>query len=50
MKLTVTLHVGGKQIEKLTNEQLDKMSERVGQAMSLYYTANPDEYAKLKRK
>lgn len=49
MKLTVTLHIGGKQIDKLTPEQLDKMSERLGEAMSIYYTAHPAELAKLKK-
>jgi hypothetical protein len=47
-KLTVTFHVGGKQVDKLTDEQLEKMAQRVGEAMSIYYTAHPDEYRQLK--
>jgi hypothetical protein len=47
-KLTVTFHVGGKQVDKLTEEQLEKMAQRVGEAMSIYYTAHPDEYRQLK--
>ncbi len=45
--LTCTFFVGGKPVEKLTPEQIDKMAERIGEAMSTYYTAHPDEYAKI---
>lgn len=48
-KLTVTLHIGGKQVETLTEEQRDKMAQRLTESMSLYYTANPDQYSKLKK-
>ena len=48
-KLTVTLHIGDKQIDKLTTEQSDRMAERLSDAMSLYYTAHPTEYANLKK-
>ena len=47
--LTVTLHIGGKQVERLTDEQRDRMAERLSEAMSLYYTAHPEEYARLKK-
>ena len=47
--LTVTLHIGGKQVESLTEEQKEKMAQRLSEAMSLYYTAHPDEYLKLKK-
>lgn len=47
-KLTVTLHIGGKQVEKLTPEQCEHMAQRLSETMSLYYTARPDEYTKLK--
>jgi hypothetical protein len=47
-KLTCTFFVGGKPVDELTEEQLDKMAERLGAAMSVYYTAHPDEYAKIK--
>lgn len=46
--LTVTLHIGGKQVESLTPKQCDKIAERLTEAMSLYYTAHPDEYQNLK--
>ena len=49
-KLTCTFFVGGKQVDKLTPEHLDKMSQRLGEVMSLYYTAHPDELAKLNTK
>lgn len=47
--LTVTLHIGGKQVDTLTEEQVEKMAQRLSEAMSLYYTAHFDEYLKLKK-
>ena len=47
-KLTCTFFVGGKQVEKLSPEYLEKMSQRLGEAMSLYYTSHPEEYQRLK--
>jgi hypothetical protein len=41
--LTVTLHIGGKQVDKLTAEQCDRITERLSETMSLYYTAHPEE-------
>ena len=46
--LTFTLHIGGKQVDTLTEEQRQKMADRLSETMSLYYTANPDEYRKIK--
>lgn len=48
-KLTVTLHIGGKQVDKLTEEQMDRMAQRLTDAMSLYYTAHPQEFQELKK-
>jgi hypothetical protein len=47
--LTVTFHIGGKQVDKLTPEQIDRMAQRLSEAMSIYYTAHPTEYANLKK-
>lgn len=47
-QLTWTFYLGGKRIDKLTPEQLDKMAQRIGEAMSEYYTAHLDEYSKIK--
>ena len=47
-KLTVTLHIGGSQVETLTEEQCENLAKRLSETMSLYYTANPKEYAKIK--
>ena len=47
-KLTVTLHIGGKQVDKLTEEQCERMAQRLSETMSLYYTANMSEFAQLK--
>ena len=47
-KLTVTLHIGGKQVDKLSPEQTERMAERLTETMSLYCTAHPEEYVKIK--
>ena len=47
--LTVTLHIGGQQVDKLTAEQSESMAKRLSEAMSLYYTAHPEEFSKLKK-
>ena len=49
-KLTVTLHIGGKQVDKLTPEQTERMAERLSEAMSIFYTAHPEEYSKVKER
>jgi hypothetical protein len=46
--LTVTLHIGGKQVDKLTPDQSERMAQRLSEAMSLYYTAHPEEYKRIK--
>lgn len=48
-KLTVTLFVGGKQVESLTAEQSERIAERLSSAMSIYYTSHSDEYQKIKK-
>ena len=47
--LTVTFYMGGKQIEKLTTEQSEKLAQRLSEAMSRYYSNNLDEFLKLKK-
>ena len=49
-ELTFTLHIGGKQVEHLTEEQKDKMMQRLSETMSRYYTVHFDEFLKLKEK
>ena len=49
-ELTVTLHIGGKQVEHLTEEQKDKMMQRLSETMSRYYSVHLDEFLKLKHK
>lgn len=46
-KLTCTFFVNGVQVDKLTPEHLDKMSQRLGEVMSVYYSQNILEYSKL---
>lgn len=47
-KLTCTYYIGGRQVDSLPPEYLDKMAKRIGDAMSVYYTAHPSEYLKIK--
>jgi hypothetical protein len=47
-KLTCTFFVGGMPVKELPPEYLDKMAKRIGDAMSVYYTAHPEEYKKIK--
>lgn len=47
--LTVTLHVGGKQINRLTDEQAERMAKLLSEAMSIYYTAHPEEFKNIKK-
>ena len=49
-KLTVTLHIGGKQVETLTPEQRERIAQRVSDVVSLYYTSHPEEFKKIKTK
>ena len=46
-KLTCTFFVNGVQVDKLSPEHLDKMAQRLGEVMSIYYTQHPDEYKQL---
>ena len=46
-ELTCTFFIGDKQVDKLPEDYLDRMCERLSKAMSLYYTAHPDEFARL---
>ena len=46
-KLTYSFFVGGKPVDKLTPEQCEKMAQRIGEALSTYYTAHPDEYQRI---
>lgn len=45
--LTVEIYIGNQKVDKLPEEYLEKMCERVGAAMSAYYTAHPEEYKKI---
>ena len=47
--LTVTLHIGGKQVDTLTAEQSERMSQRLSETMSLYYSIHPKEFSELKQ-
>ena len=49
-KLTYSFFVGGKPVDKITPEQCEKMAQRIGETMSVYYTAHPDEYQRIASK
>lgn len=46
--LTGTLYINGKQVDSLTEEQLEKMAQRLSEAMSRYYSNHLDEFLKIK--
>lgn len=46
--LTCTFYVGGKLVDKLTPDQISRMAQKIGETMSTYYTAHPEEYKKIK--
>lgn len=46
-KLGFALFYGGKQVDRLPQEALDRISERMSRVMSEYYSQHPDEYARL---
>ena len=48
-ELTVTLHIGGEQVDTLTPEQRERIAQKLSEAMSAYYTAHPEEYLKLRQ-
>ena len=48
-KLTVTFHIGGEQVERLSEEQSKRVAEQLSKTMSIYYTAHPTEYQNLKK-
>lgn len=47
-KLIVELFVGDQRIEKLTEEQKERMAQRLSERMSDYYTQHISEFQKLK--
>lgn len=48
--LTFTLHIGGKQVETLTEEQRQKMADRMSEVLSLAYSLDIEEFKKIKTK
>ena len=47
--LTVTLHIGGKQVETLTEEQREKIAQKLNEVASRYYTNHISEYQEIKK-
>lgn len=48
--LTVTFHVGGERVDKLTDDHKKRIAQKFGEVLSTYYTAHPDEHKKIKSK
>ena len=47
-ELTVTLYVGRKQVDTLSPEQRERLAQKMSERLSIYYTAHPDEFLKIK--
>ncbi len=47
-ELTGTFFIGGKQVDKLTDEQCERMAERLSETMSRYYSSHTEEYEQMK--
>ena len=45
--LKFRLFVNGQQVEKLTEEQCDRLMQQLSERMSEYYTQHPDQYERL---
>lgn len=43
-ELTVTLFIGGKQVDTLTAEQRERMAQKLSKVMSRYYSSHLEEY------
>ena len=48
--LKVTFYVGGKQVASLTEEQKQKIADRLSEAMSIAYSLDIEEFKKIKSK
>lgn len=46
--LTFTIHLNGVQVDRIPDDIAQRMADRIGDAMSRYYTAHPDEYQRIK--
>ena len=45
--LTVTLYVGGRQINELTTHQIEKLKEKLEKKISTYYSLHLEEYTRI---
>ena len=46
-EITVTLFVGGQQVNELTTQQIEKIQEKFENKLSAYYSVHIEEYARL---
>ena len=47
--LTVTIYVGGKQVDELTAEQSERMAQRISETMNVYYSHHIYEFEKISK-
>lgn len=49
-EFTYSFYVNGERVDRIPDDVLDRMAENLGQTMSTYYTAHPEEYKKITSK
>ena len=47
--LTVSFHVGDKKVDSLTDEQRERIAQRLSETMSVYFTSHATEYEKISK-
>lgn len=46
-EITYSFYVGDKKVDTLTQEQCDRMCQKLSEVMSLYYSQHPEEFEAL---
>lgn len=46
-EITASFYIGDQKVDKLPPEYIEKMSKRLSETMSIYYTKHPEEYKRL---
>jgi hypothetical protein len=46
-EITVNAYIGGKRVTSLSSEQSQNMARAMSEALSVYYSAHPEEYKTL---
>lgn len=48
-EITVNAYIGGKRVTSLSSEQSQNMARAMSEALSVYYSAHPEEYKVLQK-